>query len=107
MFRRRAWLPLTVLQTTATTHFVCCPWLMSSIVVAVVMTLLVRVGLVALMATLFASFVLIDSPITLNVHACYVRASGFTVLLTAAPLLFGFVNARAGQPLFGHRLIPD
>jgi hypothetical protein len=102
-----SWLLLSVFQTTATSQDVCFPWLTSSIVVAVAMALLVRVGLVALMAALFSWFLLVNSPLTLNVQAWYAPAGVFAVLLAAALLIYGFVNARAGQPLFGRRLFPD
>ena len=100
-----SWLLLTLLQCTAPTHDVSYPWLTASIVVVVAMALLVRVGLVALIACLFFWFLIINSPVTSNLHAWYAPAGTSATVLAAAVLVYGFFNARAGQPFLWRRLL--
>ena len=71
---------------------------------AVAMALLVRVGLVALMACSFFWFLIVNSPVTSNFQAWYAPAGTCAVVLAAALLVYGFFNARAGQPLLWRRL---
>jgi serine/threonine-protein kinase len=98
-----SWLLLGALETFATGQDASFPWLTSLIVTGVALLLLVRLGLVALMATLFVCFLIMSSPITSDLQAWYAPASGFAVLLMVALLVYGFFTARAGQPVFWHR----
>ena len=99
-----SWLLLTVLQTAATGYDASFPWLTSSIVVAISIVLLVRVGMVALIANLFFWFLIINSPITTNFRAWYAPASTFAITLAVILLFYGFFTARAGRPILWHRL---
>jgi hypothetical protein len=100
-----SWLLLTALEATASAHDFSFPWLTSAIIAAVAMLLLVRVGVVALVACSFFWFLLVNSPLTTNLQAWYAPASTCAVVLAAALLGYGFFNARAGQPLFWQRLL--
>ena len=73
--------------------------------VAVAMLLLVRVGMVALVASLFFWSFIMNSPMTSNLWAWYAPSSTLAVLLAAALLVYGFFIARAGQPMLWHRLL--
>jgi eukaryotic-like serine/threonine-protein kinase len=102
-----AWLLLTALQRAATGYDVSFPWLTSSILTAIAIALLVRVGLVALIANLFFWHLIINSPITSNFRVWFAPSSTFTIIFAAALLVCGFLAARAGRPLFWHRLLEN
>jgi len=99
-----SWLLLTTLQTAATGYDAYLPWLTSSIMVAIAIALLVRVGLIALITNLFFWFLIINSPITTNFRAWYAPASTFAISLAVMLLFYGFFTARAGRPILWHRL---
>jgi serine/threonine protein kinase len=100
-----SWLLLTTLQRAATGYDASFPWLTSSIMVAIAMALLMRVGLVALVTNLFFWFLIINSPITSNLRAWYAPSSTFTIAIAVALLAFGYFVARAGRIIFWHRLL--
>jgi len=100
-----SWLLLVLLLVAASGYDVSYPWLTSAMVAAVAMIALVRVGLVALVVSLFFWSFLINSPITSNLWAWYAPSSTFAVLLATALLVYGFFTARAGQPMLWHRLL--
>jgi serine/threonine-protein kinase len=97
------WLLLTALQASVAGYDTAFPWLTSSIVAAVAVVLLVRWGLVALMASLFFWFVIMSSPMTSDLRAWYAPSSTFAVLLAVTLLVYGFFTAQAGRPLSWHR----
>jgi hypothetical protein len=99
------WLLLTALQTVTADYDASFPWLSGSIVAAVAMVLVVRWGVVALMASLFFWSVIMSSPITSDLRAWYAPSSTFAVLFAVALLLYGFFTAQAGQLLFWQRLL--
>jgi hypothetical protein len=101
-----SWLLLTLLLVAADGHDVFCPWLTSSIFVTVAMLLLVRAGMVALMASLFFSSLMVNSPITSNVSAWYAPSSTLAILLATALLVYGFYISRA-RPLIAWRQLLD
>lgn len=90
-----AWLLLAALQRASTGADATMPWLTSAIVAAAAMLLLVRVGLVSLIAGSFVFSLLINSPMTSDIRAWYAPASALAVLLAASLVVYGFVTARA------------
>jgi hypothetical protein len=92
-----SWLLLTLCYVGSAGRDVSFPWLVGSLQVAIAMVVLVRVGLVALIACLFFWFLIVNSPMTANVHAWYWPASCFTVAMAAGLLIYGFLIARAGR----------
>jgi serine/threonine-protein kinase len=102
-----AWLALTALETVATGPDTCFPWLTGSLAVAAALLLLVRLGVVALMASLFVWFVLMTSPITSDLRAWYAPAGTFAVLLAIALVGYGFLTARTGRPILWQRWLGD
>ena len=101
-----SWLLLTQLLVAASSYDVSYPWLTSSLVVAVVMVLLVRAGMVALMVSLFFWSLIINSPMTSNFSAWYAPSSTFAVLLAVALLVYGFYVTRA-RPLIPWQQLLD
>ena len=100
-----SWLLLTVLQTATSAHDGPFTWFVSPIMAAVAMALLMRVGIVALVACSFFWFLILNSPVTANFQAWYAPAGTCAVVLAAGLLVYGFFNARAGQPLLWRRLL--
>jgi hypothetical protein len=81
--------------------------LISPIMAAVAMALLLRVGIVALVACSFFWYLIVNSPVTSNFQAWYAPAGTCAIVLAAGLLVYGFFNVRAGQPLFGRRLFDE
>jgi hypothetical protein len=100
-----SWLLLTACYAVSAGCDVSFPWLVGSLIVAITMVLLVRVGLVALIASSFFWFLIVNSPMTANFHAWYWPASSLAVALASALLIYGFLTARAGQWMFWGRLL--
>ena len=103
--RALSWILLTACYAVTAGYDVPFPWLVGSLVVAIAMALLVRVGLVALVASLFVWFLIVNSPMTANYHAWYWPASSFAAMLASALLIYGFLTARAGPCIFWGRLL--
>ncbi len=61
-----SWLLLTTCYAASAGCDVSFPWLVGSLIVVITMVLLVRVGLVALIASLFFCFLIVNSPMTAN-----------------------------------------
>ncbi|MGA2031461.1 MAG: serine/threonine-protein kinase [Thermoguttaceae bacterium] len=95
-----AWLLLTAIQTISADCDVAFPWITGAIVTSIAMAVLLRGGLVALMAAAFTCSLLMASPITADFHAWYAPACELAVAIVGALLLWGFSAARAGRPLF-------
>jgi hypothetical protein len=93
-----SWLLLTVLQSPMSGSDVAFPWLVASIYSAVLILLLSRVGLGAMIANLFCSTLLINSPITADPRAWYAPSGTTAVAMVAALLVWAMFTARAGQP---------
>jgi serine/threonine-protein kinase len=80
-------------------------WLVVPLLVGSGIFLLVRFGLWATVAGLFAAIVLDTFPVTLDFSAWYIGAS-LTALATIAGLaVYGFYTSLAGRPLFGDDLL--
>jgi serine/threonine-protein kinase len=94
-----SWLLLAAIETLTVGKDASFPWLTSLIAAGVALLLLVRLGLVAVMAMFFVCFMIMSSPITSDLQAWYAPASGFAVVLMAAMLGYGYFTARQGQPL--------
>lgn len=71
------------------------------VLVAVLLFVLIRFGLLALILALFYQLVLNSYPITANWGAWYADGSTFALSVLAALTLFGFFTALARRPLFG------
>ena len=112
-----SWLLLTVLQTATSAHDGSFAWLTSPIMAAVAMALLMRVGIVALVACSFFWFLIVNSPVTVELsgvvragrHLCRGaggRAAGLRFLQRpggpTAPLA-----AVVGRLRVGHVSIPS
>jgi serine/threonine-protein kinase len=100
-----SWLSLTACYAASAGCDISFPWLAGSLIVAINMVLLVRVGLVALIASSFFWFLVVNSPMTANFHAWYWPASAFAAALASALLIYGFLTARAGRWIFWGRLL--
>jgi hypothetical protein len=100
-----AWLLLTALETASMDCDVSFPWLTSGVIVAIAMVLLIRVGLVALMASSFFCLLLLNSPMTADFHAWYAPAGVLAVSLAAALLLYGFFTSGVRRPAPWRRLL--
>ena len=94
-----AWLLLTAIQAFSADCDVAFPWITSAIAASIAMAVLVRGGLVALIAAAFTWSLLMASPMTSDFHAWYAPACGSAVAVVGALLLWGFFAARAGRPL--------
>jgi len=100
-----SWLLLTTCYAVSAGCDVAFPWLVGAAIVAVTMVLLVRVGLVALITSLFFYFLIVNSPMTADFHAWYWPASSLAAVLAASLLVYGFLTARAGRGMFWGRLL--
>jgi hypothetical protein len=98
-----SWLLLTVLQVATTGSDVSFPWLITSISSAVVILLLTRVGLVAMIVSLFCSTLLVNSPITAHLRAWYAPSGTSAVAMVVALLVYAVFTVRAGRPIMGDR----
>ena len=94
-----AWLLLTAAEAVSANCDVAFPWITSAIVAAIAIAVLVRAGLLALIAALFTYFLLLASPMTANFHAWYAPGCELAVAVVGTLLLWGFFTARAGRPL--------
>jgi hypothetical protein len=100
-----SWLLLTACYAASAGCDVSFPWLVGSLVVAIAMVLLVRVGLVALITCMFFWSLIVNSPMTASVHAWYWPASSFAVALAVVLLIYGFFIACAGRRIFWRQLL--
>jgi len=71
-------------------------------VVGIGITLLFRLGILAVAATTFSSSLLMNLPITLDASSWYFGRSLFGILLLAAVAVYGFVTSLGGK-----RFLPD
>lgn len=71
------------------------------VLVAALLFVLIRFGLLALILALFYQIVLDSYPITAEWDAWYADSSLFALGMLAVLTLYGFVTALAGRPLFG------
>lgn len=94
-----SWLLLTVLQVAAAGCDVSFPWLVGSVGAGVVILLFTRVGLVAMIASLFFSTLLVNSPLTSDLRAWYAPSSTLAVSLTVAVLAYGVLTLGAGRSI--------
>lgn len=79
--------------------------LLSGLEVAMLMLVLIRIGLLALMVTLFVSSMLSAYPVTWNFAAWQSGSSSFAMLTCAALAVYGFYSSLAGQSLFKDDLL--
>ena len=100
---RRAWqaiagsfVLLTALSALTAGYDVAFPWVTSSIVCMIAIGLLMRAGLVALIAAAFFSSLILASPITANTGAWYAPASVFATAVAATVLVYAFYLERSG-----------
>ena len=73
----------------------------SPIMAAVAMALLMRVGIVALVACSFFWFLMVNSPVTSNFQAWYAPAGTCAVVLAAGLLVYGFLMPGQANPSSG------
>jgi serine/threonine-protein kinase len=95
-----SWLLLTFLGVITTGCDVAFPWLISSISALVAILLLTRLGLLAMIVSLFVSSLLANSPITCNIQAWYAPSGTSAVVLIFALLGYALFTVRTDRPLF-------
>jgi serine/threonine-protein kinase len=79
-------------------------WLMAAALMTSLLLLYIRLGLVAAIASFFASYMLTDFPITADWDAWYWGSSLYALTVVAAIGVCGFYTSTTGRPLFGDRL---
>jgi serine/threonine-protein kinase len=94
-----AWLLLTAIQAVSADCDAGFPWITGAIVASVAIAVLVRGGLVALVAASFTWSLLLATPITSDFHAWYAPACESALAIVGLVLVWGFSAARAGRPL--------
>lgn len=95
-----SWLLIAVLHLATSGSDVSFPWVLAAIFSAVAMLLYTQVGLVAMLASLFVSSLLVNSPVTTQFGAWYAPSGTFAVAFVLALLVWASVTARAGRPVF-------
>lgn len=93
-----AWAALTGLLVLTAGDNLTFPWLTSAALMLLLMVLFLRAGLVAGIAALVFSSLLLTSPLTCDLRAWYAPLSTFTLSLAVLLLVYGFSIARAGAP---------
>ena len=72
------------------------------IIIAIVIVVVVRYGLLVTAVAMAVSNVLASVPLTPSLSHWTATTSNLTLALVLALTLFGFYASRAGQPLFGN-----
>ncbi len=101
-----AWLLLSTMQAISADCDVAFPWIASALVASIAIVVLVRGGLVALIAASFTWSLLMASPLTSDFHAWYAPACESTLAIVGLLLVWGFSAARAGRPLLQSLWLP-
>ncbi len=79
-----------------------------AVVVAVLsLTVLLRFGLLALVAAQYIFMIFESFPLTLNFSLWYAGRSTFALVVIVGLAFFGFRTALAGQPIFGSAVLDD
>jgi hypothetical protein len=73
----------------------------------IVMTLLIRFGLLAAGAAMLASGILSQYPVTLDFSTPYVGAGMFGMLVVAGYALYGFRISLAGRAVFQDKILEE
>jgi len=71
---------------------------------ALTVTIIIRVGLLAIVSAIGVRYILLHIPITLDFSSWYAGFSVFALLLIAAIALYGFHVSLGGKPMFGRML---
>jgi serine/threonine-protein kinase len=79
------------------------PWVTAALWTSLLL-LYTRLGLLAAIACLFASYMLYSFPITADLHAWYWGSSLYALTVVAALGVYGFYISTTGRPLLGDRL---
>ena len=79
-------------------------WLTVAALTTSLLLLYTRLGLVAAIGFLFASYMLTDFPITADWNAWYWGSSLYALSVVAALGVYGFYTSTTGRPLLGDRL---
>jgi hypothetical protein len=69
--------------------------------------MLVRLGLLALVASAVFQFCLLNLPLTIEESAWYAGISLTGILLMAAMALYGFYTSLGGRPVFGGAVLEE
>jgi len=88
------WLLLTVAFTSISAHDTFLPLLTNALLVAAMVTVLTRVGLLAVIVSQFVRAMLMMNPVTADMTAWYAPAGTFAVIIIAALIVQGFRTAR-------------
>jgi len=88
-------LTLTTAYAAVSTYDTFLPWATGAVMAAAVMTVLTRVGLVAVIVGQFVSSMLRIHPVTADPTAWYAAAGNFAVVVVALLLCYGFHASRA------------
>jgi hypothetical protein len=74
-------------------------------IVSAMVFVALRLGLLATIVMFFVNFVLASAVVTLNPSSWFFSQSAAVLLMVAALTLYGFIASRAGEPLFGRRIL--
>jgi len=88
-------LTLTTVYAAVSTYDTYLPWATGAVMAAAVMTVLTRVGLIAVIVGQFVSLMLRINPVTADPTAWYAAAGNFAVVVVAILLYYGFHTSRA------------
>jgi serine/threonine-protein kinase len=100
-----SWLGLTIIQATTAGPDTAFAWMTSAVIALVVTALMLRAGLVAVIAASFFLTLLSASPLTSDFRAWYAPSCVFAVAVASLLLCYGFYAARAGRPLLWRRTL--
>jgi hypothetical protein len=81
--------------------------LLETVEVALMTLVAIRFGLLAAAVTLLVNGLCLDVPLTLNIAHWSATPSNWAIAAIVSLVCFGFYASRAGQPLFGHILVPE
>jgi hypothetical protein len=99
------WLLLTAAFTSISAYDTFQPLLTNALLVAAIVLVLTRVGLLAVIVGQFVRMMIMSNPITADLGVWYSPAGVFAVVLVTALLLYGFRTALAGRPILSPRLL--
>ena len=99
------WLLLTAAFTSISAHDTFLPLPTNALLVAAMVLVLTRVGLLAIIVSHFVRTMILSNPITADLGVWYSPAGVFAVVLVTALLLYGFRTALAGRPILSPRLL--
>ena len=76
-------------------------------VTAALLVVLMRFGLLAVMAATFCMLLLSAFPVTSNLGAWYVEASYFALAIAAGMAIFGFITSLGGRRILRRSVLLD